>query len=188
MIFSDGRDELNIELTSDIHAFEQEAHIKEDAADAREAYSFDAEKSSIRKLYFAVDDEKLRKDLISKQIEIDQNLLAQRYAEVRDAQRKVSKAKQKEASNHWVFAAFIAVVVVAVGNFFFEISGTIGGAVAGAFLGIGYVEQSKRSAKFGLKFAENELVEADDTYESMRGAFIFSAYEETSLKPDEPLN
>lgn len=111
----------------------------------------------LREIYFSISDRNTLRSLI----DIDRKLhviwLNRKDGDIRDAEKEVAKAKATMGREPWGIAALVGGACVALGYFGAGLSGSIGGAIVGFFLGQGTLANARSAARGGLEDAENGL-------------------------------
>ncbi len=116
---------------------------------------------SLRRLFFGVSDVNVRKRLIGLTREIEELTMLLIEDERTTALKMLQAAERKAVMGSWGIAALIAGVSVAIGHLLIALSGAIGGAVVGYFLGRGYIEASKVKAASDVQWAKARLDEIE---------------------------
>jgi hypothetical protein len=189
------------ELGAELMALEKRAGVDEKAESARlgpmfpnleaspDEYFKEVEYSArrgMRKLYFAVGDLALRKELIAKLRECGRALKATRQTDINTARQKLATAQRRARSLPWIGAGTLAVLCVAAGAYFFQVYGAIGGALMGFFLGQGNIASHRNSTAEEVRTSQEELDELLKTErENEATPEWFNASEERTGARDE---
>lgn len=191
------------ELEAELEDLESQAGITRETERAREGRLFggldDSEtldeyddrewdylKRGIRAAYFSMSDSELRERLISTQRKIEDNHLKGVDDEILKLQQEVRTAERKQENVYsWGSAAVIGGVCVYLGHSYFGLSGAIGGAVVGLFLGFGYLHRSRVQSKALLEEAIDNLNEFKKIREENIEGNFFTLNEELTGKPDD---
>ncbi len=167
-------------LGEELDTLERQAGIHDQAERAREAPVFwfnpfdltpqqraeeqDAHEARIRRkirdAYFSIADPDLRKRLISTDRKLHEVWLRSCDDDIAEAAHKVAKATAAADRLPWPMAAIIGGACVAVGYAGAGLSGAIGGAVVGFFLGQGTIANAKSDARRAFQEAEDSLKRA----------------------------
>jgi hypothetical protein len=141
----------------------------------------------IRDLYFSVADPVIPRALMILERE-EHDVMVQFWNKgVEEAETIVEKAQARtDIPFHvWLTAAICGFMVVAAGQVAAGLTGAIGGAVAGYFIGQGIVATYKGWARHALETARRDLDdERGDAGESIAANHMFSIDEEISGVPD----
>lgn len=141
----------------------------------------------IRDLYFSVTDPVIRRSLMILERK-EHDVMVQFWNRgVEEAEAIVEKAQARtDIPFHvWLTAAICGFMVVAAGQVAAGLTGAIGGAVAGYFIGQGIVATYKGWARRALETARRDLDdERVDAAKSTAGSPMFSSDEEISGVPD----
>jgi hypothetical protein len=139
-----------------------------------------------RDLYFGVQDEPLRKQLIAKRRECDRFHEATLHGQVKRAHQALAKARQRATSLPWLWAGCIAAFCVALGAWYFQLYGAIAGALVGFFAGQGLIASARNERAEKLRTAQADL---DEEQKTVREVGLqpdwFNANEERTGKRDE---
>jgi len=140
----------------------------------------------VRNLYFALEDVGARKELIRKRRECDKAAESYRQDKVTTARQDLADAQRRANSLPWTWAGCLAAVCVAVGSYFFQLYGAIGGGLMGFFLAQGMLAGQRISKAEAVRDAQQEL---DELLESVWGGEAapswFNASEAHSGERDE---
>jgi hypothetical protein len=117
----------------------------------------------IRRLYFGIEDLGLRKELIAKHRECDRALEIKWQSDIQAARQKLAIAQRRATSLPWLGAGSLAVLCVAIGAYFFQVYGAIGGALMGFFLGHGNIASHRHTRAEEVRTAQAELDEQLET-------------------------
>lgn len=157
-----------------LQALEERAGIAKKAEDARlgpmfpnldatpDEYFRDAEdlaRRKMRRLYFAVEDLDLRKELIRKRREFDRERKAHLQGELAKTRQALTEAEKQERALPWLQfrAGCVAALFVAVGAYFFQLYGAIGGALIGFFAAQGLIANARTALATAVRVAQAEL-------------------------------
>lgn len=140
----------------------------------------------MRRLYFSVTDVDVRKQLIEKHHEIENNLLFAYQADVREAHTNLKSVTTAEA--YWPLqASLYAVPLVVGGAWLLPVTGAISGAVVAYFVGRFIEDTAKARGAFAIKAAEENLRDIQAaTKQAMELPFTFSYHERRTGNADEP--
>jgi hypothetical protein len=141
----------------------------------------------IRDLYFSISDPMIRRALMILERKEHDVMVKFWTRGVEEAEAIVEKAQARTdiPFDMWLTAAICGFMVVAAGQFAAGLTGAIGGAVAGYFIGQGVVATYKGWARRALETARRDLDdERVDAAESTAAIPLFSDDEEISGVPD----
>lgn len=140
----------------------------------------------VRNLYFAVTDADARRKLIAKVLEMDDLHDRASRDGVDKAKRALWQAQQKESDLGWFAAAIWGVGCVLVGYWIFNLIGAIAGAVAGVFLGMRIVFETRKERRASVMSATEEVATAGESLRQLltRPRF-FTPMEGTTGKEDD---
>jgi hypothetical protein len=140
----------------------------------------------IRQLYFGLLDVAVRKELIAKRRQCDSVEAAYWQREVATARQNLEDKERRVHSLPWGWAGSLAVLCVAIGAYFFQIYGAIGGALMGFFLAQGFLAQQRNTGAVSVRAAQEELDEALKTERENEATLAyFNAGEERTGEMDE---
>jgi hypothetical protein len=141
----------------------------------------------IRDLYFSVSDPVIRRALMILERKEHDVMVEFRNRGVEEAEVIVEKAQARiDIPFHvWLTAAICGFMIVAAGQVVAGLTGAIGGAVAGYFIGQGIVAKCRGWARRALETARRDLDdERVDAAKSTAASPMFSSDEEISGVPD----
>lgn len=189
-------------LRRKLSELEQRAGIAKNVEDAKlgpflpdpdwspEEYFLETEnhaRRKIRKLYFAVPDPELRKQLIATRRACEQEFLSNIRAGIAESRAELANAAARaESRSPYVMAAVTAIVPVAAGALLFQLYGAIGGALVGLFLGQGTLaRQRKKLAQLVQSVqAQLDVKLKDQKDESIKPAWFNSSEERTGERDE----
>lgn len=165
-------------IGEELDALEQQAGIREKAERAREGrfmpdlnetpdQYFDAEYDEVRRrtrrTYFDVADLDLRRNLIATERRLHEAWLRSWDEDIQKAEQEVRAARAAVDRLPWGMAAGVGGGCVALAYYFGGLSGAIGGAVVGLFMGGGTIANARADARRNLEAAQESLtlVKAD---------------------------
>ena len=188
------------EWTEKIDELEKRAGIAESVADAKlgpfvpnfdatsEEYFDETEdhaRTKVRKIYFALVDVKLRRELIHARRQLHLAYEDLNHENLRASQENLERVKRGAEWVPWMFAAIMAIICVALGAKYFGLYGAIAGAVGGFFAGQGIAASKRREQADEIRDAESEVAQArDGIREHQLTPHWFAATEEESGEPD----
>lgn len=139
-------------LKEELWALETKAGIRDKAEEyGMRGYG---EREGYRELYFAVPDLELRKALISKMLEVHRGLADEDAEYRRDLQTRKEQARRAMDDLPWTTAGVLALLCVGVGSSIAGLTGAIGGAVLGLFLGQGTISNARKRLAETFREAE----------------------------------
>jgi hypothetical protein len=160
----------NLEATPDEYFKETEYHTRR----------------KVRRLYFALPDVDARKELIAKRRLFDSVRKAYWQREAATARQNLIDKQRAATSLSWGRAGVLAAVCVAVGSYFFQLYGAIGGALMGFFLAQGALANERNYKAAAVRAAQEELEEALKTErEDAAAPAWFDASEERTGEMDK---
>lgn len=118
---------------------------------------FDHLRDNIRRAVFGIEDREIRKTIIDKHRELERAGAGLTREIIEDAERELAKAKRDADNLPWTSAALGAAAWVALGYYFFNLAGAIGGAVIGFFFGQGTIDRARKMGAAAITEAENNL-------------------------------
>ena len=153
------------------------------------ADEYDHLRQRTRDAYFSVEDVELRRKLIAARRAVESNIRQTLEEEIIAANRNIADAAAKVQHLPWNLVALLAIAIVVVGYWKFEIIGAIAGVAASFFLGQGVIERARNRATSVLAEAHNDLAQAKKEWEehSLEPNF-FSRSEELSGERDSKFN
>ena len=149
------------------------------------AHDYDQRRGTNRDVYFSVDDEQLRKQLIALARKIDSGHRQSTDEQIDASLREVSIANAKADRQPWGKAVLLGIALVAFGYWASQVAGAIAGVVAAVFLGLGVIANARNNARLRLAQAARKLEQAKkerDNYSLFPE--IFSSTEEASGRRD----
>jgi hypothetical protein len=150
---------------------------------------FDDQHDDIRRntrgLYFGVEDADLRRQLIVAHRSMDKLWRRELSQDIHKAKQTLEAKEAKLDHQPWEWAALIGVASVAAGSYMWALSGAIGGAVFGYFMGHSIIATARAKAKQQIRQATRDLALAIGNEEEaeLRPA-TFSNLEETTGERD----
>jgi hypothetical protein len=171
-----------------IGAGERHSDEQREAVAFEEKWHADRTTRRIRELYFAVHDVALRKALIAK-VREEENLNVRFWQEELSDAAARHRAAQATGTRWWIVASLCGVFAVVLGFSLFGIIGAMGGLLVGYFSGRSLEHSFRRARESAIAIAEEELKEAQDTWDKTRNEpLTFSRDEAWTGEPDkEPL-
>jgi hypothetical protein len=142
-------------ICEEIDALEKQAGIYEQAKEARD--SLYGQEDKIRRLYFAIPDQELRRKIMEKEWECNGYEFDLALSQVRAMETKIAKIRSE--GNWYLKAIAASIIAVAIGNQSYGVAGAIGGAMTGFFFGMGIKEEETRNKKERIRDANEELIE-----------------------------
>jgi hypothetical protein len=143
----------------------------------------DHARRGIRRVYFALENEEVRRQLMKEYRTIEEIKASFAEKHMQEAAREVEKAKTAVRRLPWTTAIVIAVICYAIGRYNNE---AIGGALVGFFMGAGFLWNSKGDAEKSLDQAEADFKSAQRDHR-IRKLYpgTFSSSEAYSGKEDQ---
>src|SRR5450631_1734756 len=160
------------ELGDQLRALEEHAGIAKQVEDAQLGPKFpnldatpdeyfreseDYARRKVRQLYFAVEDLELRRELIRKRRECDRAHKGHLQVELAKTRQKLTDAQKQAQTLPWLRAGCLAAVFVAIGAYFFQLYGAIGGALIGFFAAQGAIANARTAAADKVRVAQADL-------------------------------
>jgi len=167
-------DDHSAKLAEELNTLEHRTGIYEEAERAREGRLFpdvnetpdeyfneeyDYTRRRTRKTYFSVADSDLRKQLISCERKIHAISLRRWDGDIQTAEREAHQAAVALGRLPWGLAAVVGGGCVALGYYMAGLSGSIGGAVVGIFMGFGTIANTKSERQRTLSAAQESLTQ-----------------------------
>lgn len=172
-------------LLARVYETETKAGIREAHAAFNEASSNNA----LRRLYFSVRDNELRKELITRYRTLMRHEDGYTRSRLLDAEQDLRSLELKVFSPPWVVPAILVAVAVWAGWAFAGMPGAMAGAVAGFFLGNAYIGERRNVREREVAYAKAEIDELRDEQkmdqEYFGNRYVFSEQEEDSGSEDE---
>lgn len=149
------------------------------------ADDYDQRRVATREVYFSVDAERYRKQLIALSRRIDSGHRQSTNEQINAAQHAISNANAGIRRLPWGKAALLGLALVAFGYWAAERAGAIAGGVAAFFLALGLIANARNNARLRLAQATRRLAQAKKT-QADYSLFpeVFSATEEASGRRD----
>ena len=148
----------NNHIRDEIDSLEKQAGIYDKVENVRRnAQSLWRMITRIQEIYSSVEDQKLQNELIEKTNEWGCDEWAITRREVHEIERKLVAIRENEGTNWYLKAIVASLVFVAIGDVFFGVSGSIGGAIVGYFAGKGIQEATYRKKEKLISNATEEL-------------------------------
>jgi len=146
----------------------------------------DYARRKVRRLYFAVEDVALRRELIRQRRECDQAHDAHMQRERARAQQALANAQGRANTLPWLRAGCTAALFVAVGAGLFQLYGAIGGALIGFFAAQGVIARARVQRTEAVRAAQADLdQELENAREDSLSPEWFNASEERTGERDE---
>jgi hypothetical protein len=140
---------------------------------------FDDRRRKTRDAVFGVGDIELRKQIMSKYIEVERAAQSIDRERVDEAERVFRKAQVEAQKLPWTMAGINAALMVGLGYWVFNIAGAIGGALLGFFLGQGTIDRSRKMNAGAVRIAEADLIDVKkDVAEDVARPMTFSVNEQ----------
>jgi hypothetical protein len=136
-------------LELEISALETDAGIGDEVAALGQGYF----RKQLRPIYFSIQDERKRKNLITMTRRIAAvGIRDENPARIRDAKDDLTQAHLETTKTLWIEPALPAVILITAGNFAFSTVGALVGLAVGFFLGqsILFKDRSRREEKVRL--------------------------------------
>jgi hypothetical protein len=141
---------------------------------------------TVRKLYFELEDVELRKRMIRKRCEIETAAGVYWQRQVVTERRKLAAAQQRAKSLSWFWAGCLAALCVAVGAYYFQLYGSIGGGLMGFFFAQGLLAHERNTKAEEVRTAQEALDELlKSVKEGETNPAMFNANERRSGERDE---
>ena len=149
------------------------------------ADDYDQRRLATREVYFSVDEEGHRRQLISLSRRIDSGHRQSTNDQIDTAQCEISMANASIGRRPWGKAALLGLALVAFGYWASELAGAIAGGVAAVFLTLGLIANARNNARLKLAQATRRLDQAKKTQaDYLLFPEVFSAAEEASGRRD----
>jgi hypothetical protein len=164
---------------------ERDSDERRDAVAREEWFHAEHTARRIRELYFAVHDVVLRKALVAK-VREEENLGVRFWQEELSDAAVRHKAAQAPGVRWWLVASLWGICLIGLGFFLFGIIGAMAGLLVGYFSGRSLEHSARRARESAIAKAEEELKEAQDTWDKTRNEpLTFSRDEARTGEPDE---
>ncbi|HXW66228.1 MAG TPA: hypothetical protein VEK74_14190 [Burkholderiaceae bacterium] len=171
-------------LVAELEALEHEAGLPDSIAASVEY----VEAKDVRRRYFGVSDEDLRKALIAKYREVTEEHRQRYPASIADTKARIAEARKKAKKAPWGIPAAIAGLAVLLASYLWRLPGALAAVTIALFLGRWYVSRRRLHFAEELRLAQDELhTEEQGLREQLQdpmAAPVFSKAEEQSGRED----
>jgi hypothetical protein len=183
--FDEHRRRLQV-LVAELEALEHKAGLWDSIAASVEF----VEAKDVRKRYFGVPDQELRKALIAKYRELMEEHCQRYPASMADTKARIAEAHKKARKAPWVIPAAIAGLVLLIAFYLWRLPGALVAVTIALFLGRWYVSRRRLHYAEELRLAQDELHTEEhgwsEQLQDPRNAPVFSKTEEQSGREAPP--
>ena len=181
--FDEHRRRLQL-LVAELEALQHKAGLPDSIAASAEF----VEANDVRKRYFGVPDQELRKALIAKYRELMEEHRRRYPASIADTKARIAEAHKKARKAPWVIPAAVAGLAVLLAYYLWRLPGALVAVTIALFLGQWYVSRRRLHYAEELRLAQDELhTEEQGWSEQLQdpsSAPVFSTAEEQSGRED----
>jgi len=183
--FDEHRRRLQV-LVGELEALEHKAGLPDSIAASAQF----VEAKDVRKRYFEIPDQEMRRALIAKHRELMEEHWQRYPASMADTKTRIAEAHKKAKKAPWIIPAAIAGLALLIAYYSWRLPGALVALTIALFLGRWYVSRRRLHYAEELRLAQDELHTEEQGWseqlQDSRNAPMFSKTEEQSGREDPP--